>query len=324
MLRLTNICDDPWTMERFGNSSSTLSEFLGHTGLDGFELIKWESPVDDVIPSGKAIGRHLYFWPIWLDFWREDRGELLRQFGDDPSWKKYYRAGSRAEFVANYRKELVDADRAGAQYAVFHVSHVQLEHCFNGKYTYTDEEIADAFAELLNEMLQGISVQIPILMENHWYPGLTFLKPALAQKLLDSIHYDNKGFVLDIGHMMNTNPSLDSEEEAVAYILKVLQGLGEPLRKAIRTIHLNSSLTGEYVRASLQSPQYDPSQDFTSRLIQSMGHVGKIDRHVPFLHPSIRRVIDAVQPQFLVYELATSSQEQLEQMVADQNKALGF
>jgi hypothetical protein len=321
MLKLTNICDDPWTLAKFGNSTGKIEGFLTQCGLDGFELIKWRTDGEDVLPRLKLIGRHLNFWPTWLDFWQGDKAELARQFGPDTAWKSYFNASTIGEFVQNYRRELLDAEAMGARYAVFHVSHVQLEHCYNYQYTYTDREVVDASVELLNQILDGLDIHFTVLMENHWYPGLTFLDNTLAERLLDGVAYPNKGFVLDIGHLMNTNIELTSEGQAVEYILSVLRNLR--CVEHIRAIHLNSSLTGGYVKETQATQAYDPMGSYEDRLRQAITHVGKIDRHAPFLDPSIRRVIEVVQPEFLVYELASSSLEDLQKAVESQNKALG-
>ncbi len=72
---------------------------------------------------------------------------------------------------------------------------------------------------MINEILKGLRIGYTVLFENHWFPGLTLLNRGEAQRLLDGVHYPHKGFVLDIGHLMNTKARIRTEEEAVAYIL---------------------------------------------------------------------------------------------------------
>lgn len=322
MRRLTNISDDPWTLDKFHGDKAEVTAFLDRHGLDGLELIRWGG-AEAAIPTDRVIGKHLSFWPTWLDFWRRDGGELLRQFGSDEAIGQYYRAATVEEFISHYRAELADAEAIGAQYVVFHVSHVQLEHSFDYRFTYSDEEVVVAFIELLNTIMDGRSYPFRILMENHWFPGLTFLDGPLARRLLDGVHADKKGFVLDIGHIMNTNTGLASEEQAVEYILDALGRLDGTVRKAIVAIHLNSSLTGQYVINAVKNVPPAPPGGYRERLLQAMGHVSRIDRHEPFLHPSIRRVIDLIQPEFLVYELAYDALPALDQAVRAQNEAVG-
>jgi hypothetical protein len=321
LLKLTNLSDDPWTLSKFDNSTCKIENFLDTHGLNGLEIISCDKSGTAIIPKSRIMGNHLLFWPIWLDFWKSDKKELLRQFGDEKSYEEYYCCKSKNEFVENYRRALIEAENMGAKYVVFHVCHVQLEHCYNYKFTYSDSEVVDTFIEMLNEILDGLHIRLSVLFENHWFPGLTFLDKKQADKLMSGIHYPNKGFVLDIGHLMNTNLELSSEEEAAFYILKVLKALGDTA-KNIKTIHLNSSLSGKYVKNSIKNSVYNAEDSYINRLLCSMTHVGKIDTHIPFTHPSIKKVIEYVNPDFLVYELMTNSLEELTKYVDIQNRAL--
>ena len=320
MLRLTNLCNDDWSLGKLGRDAEALRTLLQQTGLDGYEWMRWGDGGLDALPREKLIGRHLHFWPMWLDFWRGDRGALLRQFGTEAAWQTYYGAADQEAFVQNLRSELLDAEAWGARYAVFHVSHVELEHCYTSDYTYTDDEIVDAAAELLNAATDGLALTLALLMENHWYPGLTLRVSDAAQRLLGGVRYANKGFVLDVGHLMNTNPNLREEQQAVDYIHATLDALD--CANAIRAMHLNCSFSGEYALASRGAPPWATAAPFEERLTACFGHVGKLDRHEPFLHPAIASVVRRVNPEYLVYELSTPSREELVQKVRAQNLAL--
>lgn len=228
MLKLTNISNDPWSLCKFDNDTTKIENFLTAKGLDGLELIRCREFEDNIVPKRRIVGNHLLFWPIWLDFWKSDKNELIRQFGDEKSFEEYFYCKTKNEFIENYRKALTDAENLGAKYVVFHACHVQLEHCYNYKFTYSDTEVVEAFVDMINEILDGIELNLSILFENHWFPGLTFLDKKLTDKLMTDVKYQNKGFVLDIGHLMNTNLELLNEEEAVVYILKVLKILAIP------------------------------------------------------------------------------------------------
>lgn len=320
VLRLTNLCNDDWSLGKLGRDAEALRTLLQQTGLDGYEWMRWGDGGLDALPREKLIGRHLHFWPMWLDFWRGDRGALLRQFGTEAAWQTYYGAADQEAFVQNLRSELLDAEAWGARYAVFHVSHVELEHCYTSDYTYTDDEIVDAAAELLNAATDGLALTLALLMENHWYPGLTLRVSDAAQRLLGGVRYANKGFVLDVGHLMNTNPNLREEQQAVDYIHATLDALD--CANAIRAMHLNCSFSGEYALASRGAPPWATAAPFEERLTACFGHVGKLDRHEPFLHPAIASVVRRVNPEYLVYELSTPSREELVQKVRAQNLAL--
>ncbi|MFZ5975800.1 MAG: TIM barrel protein [Bacillota bacterium] len=321
MLKLLSISDDAWCLNKFDHDTGKIESFLADNGLHGLELMKWQNPQPNPIPPGKVIGRHLVFYPMWLDFWKSDREALLRHFGNEENCFQYYRAKSKDEWLENYRRDLRDASDMGVQYVVFHVTHITVEDTYSHSFPYSDGEVIESFIGLMNEILRGLNIRYTLLFENHWFPGLTFLNKHMTERLLDGVDYPDKGLVLDIGHLMNTNMQLKSEQEAVPYILGVLDSL-DTVKQHIRAIHLNSSITDESVREALRNDTFDPRDSFDDRLIAAMRHVCKMDSHKPFEHPNIKKVIDAVQPQFLVYELASDSFEELLRVVQTQNKAI--
>lgn len=317
MLKLLSISDDGWSLKKFGSRMENVRSFLEKNDFQGLELMCWQAEGTGEVPMDKVVGRHMLFWPNWLDFWRSDRRELLNEFGCERNWLEYYNTGTIEEFISGRHDELKDAAVMGVQYVVFHVSHVRMEHCYTGRYPYSDREIVDAFAELMNEALCGINGNFTMLFENHWFPGLRLLDGELAMRLLDGIRWSDKGFVLDISHLINTNPKINSEPEAVQYILQVLDGLGEA-KEYIKTIHMNSSVP----RAFLQNKKYDPKEDYMARLTAAMKYVGYMDPHAPFAHPDIRRVIDIVKPEYLVYEFKFDTIEELQSAARIQNKSI--
>jgi len=291
--------------------------------MHGLEIIQHSAWDPAIIPPSMITGLHMRFWPIWLDFWNDNRRELIRQFGDETAYSHYYGGTSRDALIEYYRSELKLACDMGAEYVVFHVSHVQLEHCYNYRFTYSDEEVVEVFIKMLNEILEGMNTCVGLLFENLWWPGLTLLDRQIAARLMDEIRYPNKGFILDIGHMMNTNIGLKTEAEAVDYIIAVLQGL-EEISAYIQGIHLNSSLSGEYVKKQmLHKSTYNPDEYFFTRYLKAFSHISNIDKHIPFTHPSVKRIIDFIRPQYLVYEFTVPSLDELYRYVEMQNKVLG-
>lgn len=321
MLKLTNLSDADSTLEKFGHSTAAIEELLDGTDLDGIELIRWNNTDEHIIPRQRVVGIHLPFWPSWVDFWRNDKASLLRQFGNEENIRGYYMAAGREEFIANYRAAFLEAAERGAQYVVFHIGHAELEDVYTYRYHYDDEAVINAAIELLNEILSGFSLPYHLLLENLWYPGLTFLKPQLAERLLTGVNYERTGFVLDIGHLINTNIDLKTAEEAVSYCLRAIENLG-PLKAAIKTVHLNGDLSGDYVKAAIANPQYRAADDLSQRIFDAMHHVSKIDRHVPFTHPGVRALLAAADPDYLVYELVSRTKEELRTLIKKQNAAL--
>lgn len=324
MLTLLNLADYSPVIEGNRHSPEQLSAFLQKYRLDGVELIQHNRfmPWDPQrIPAKQIKGLHMQFWPTWLDFWKGDMEEVLRQFGTKEACREYYGGETREALVEYYRKEIATARKIGIKYIVFHVSHVQVEHCFSYQFSYSDEEVADAFIQMLNEVLEGVEAEFDLLLENQWWPGLTLLDRQIAHKLLRGIRYSRTGFVLDIGHMMNTNLQLKSEEEAVEYILETLHRLAD-MAPFIKGIHLNSSLSGEYVKKVIKKGRPLEAGEFFERYNEACWHIAEIDRHKPFLHASIQQVIRHVKPSYLVYEFRADSLQDLEHYIKLQNDVL--
>ena len=89
-------------------------------------------------------------------------------------------------------------------------------------------------------------------------------------------------------------------------------------KRFIRAVHLNSSISG----ARVGQEAYDATADYITRLKSAMRHVGKMDPHMPFQDREISRVLDSVQPRYLVYELAAKNLQELQDAVDIQNDVL--
>jgi len=162
-----------------------------------------------------------------LDFWQGNQKALLKYFGSQEKVREYYGGNKKEDLVQKYRQQILEAEKIGAEYVVFHVSHTQIEHLFDQQFTCSHEEVVTASIQLINEIFSHLNTKVTLLLENLWLSGLTFLQPQLAEKLLTDIDYPHKGFMLDTGHLMNTNPQLTTEREGIDYILQVVDGLGE-------------------------------------------------------------------------------------------------
>lgn len=323
MIKLINISTDKWDLKKFEGDHNQIKKFLNKNELDGLEVIqsieRWNP---EIIPKELIKGQHMNFWPIWLDFWNENYEEVLRQFGSRESYESYYGGKSKEAIVKKYRQELITAKEMKAEYVVFHVSHVELEHAYNWQFTYSDDEVIEAFIEALNLSLEGLELDFDILLENLWWPGFTMLDKKQGAKLIEGINYHKIGFVLDVGHLMITNSDLSSEKESVEYILKVVENF-ESSKIKIKGIHLNSSLSGEYINKIKQGKiHYDIKTPFNESLISSFQHISNIDRHEPFCDSSINKLIDLVDPDYLVLELMGESLEELQKKISLQNSVL--
>jgi len=55
-----------------------------------------------------------------------------------------------------------------------------------------------------------------------------------------------------------------------------------------------------------------------------MEYIFNIDQHEPFDDPAIQKLIEEVEPKYLIYEFITKTKEQWIQYLSRQNKALGL
>lgn len=315
MLQLVNLSNYTSDIEVINNSAECLQAFLNHHHLDGLEMMFCDTWDSSVHKKKWIQGVHLRFWPAWLDFWRGDNEELLRQFGTEEDIIACYGGLTRDIWIRNYKANIKAAVKSGAKYLVFHVSHTRIPELFSWEFSVSDSEVIEATIELANELVDEIPPNVTLLFENLWWPGMTLQDPRLVARLLENVKHPNVGIMLDTGHLMNTNQDLTSEEEGIDYIIHILDSLGG-YRKYVRGIHLHKSLSGEYIKKS----KFTKTEKFDMNEV--MNHVLKIDQHQPFTTSTVQRLIEYIKPEFLVHEFMYSSMEEWSQKVMAQKAAL--
>jgi len=315
MLQLVNLSNYTSDIELIQNSADCLQEFLNHYQLDGLEMMVC-APWDPKVHKKEWVqGVHLRFWPNWLDFWRGDKQELLRQFGSEEQVAACYGAITREGWLDIYRENIREAKLAGAKYVVFHVSQARIAEVFHWQFHFTDRQIIEATIEVVNALAEDIPNDMEILFENLWWPGLTLKDQELTALLLDGVKHSNVGIMLDIGHLMNTNQQLKTQDEGIKYILETIEGLGA-YKHYIHGIHLHYSLSGEYIKSS----RGERVTEYTMNEV--MNHVLKIDQHLPFSTPAVGKLIDYIKPKYLVHEFMYTSLEDWSQKVKIQQRAI--
>jgi hypothetical protein len=321
MLQLVNLSDYSADLNLIHNDPTCLQTFLNDHHLDGLEMMFCNSEKGTTHQTistqyhHQVQGVHLRFWPCWLDFWRGNQQELLRQFGSEAAIQACYGAFNREDWLNLYRENIRKAKAVGARYFVFHVGHARAAELFTWQFSASNREIIEATIEVVNELAADIPETIALLFENLWWPGLTLKDKNLTELLLARVNHRNSGIMLDTGHLMNTNQAIKTEAEGIDYILQTLTNLGS-CRQAIRGIHLHKSLSGRYVKQSLGTTE----QKHT--LAEIMYHVLKIDQHLPFTLPAVQRIVELVQPEYLVHEFMQISIADWDQKVQQQQQAL--
>nr|WP_314807394.1 TIM barrel protein [uncultured Selenomonas sp.] len=320
MLELTNLSNADCDVENLlQNRADTLPTILRVHELDGIEFMlcaPWDSAM---YPLAYIKGVHLLFWPTWLDFWRGDRTALIEEFGSEENVRAYYGSLDVADWVERWKENLRRAAECQPQYLVLHVAHNRTSEMYTRAFAATDEDVIRATIELVNEIACEIPEGCKLLFENLWWPGLTLCQPHLAAMLLKEVNYSAVGFMLDTGHLMNTNFDLRSEADGAAYVTKIYRNLGA-VGKYVYGLHLHQSRSGSYVREMMRrhAGACDPL-DWQA----AMDYVMRVDRHEPFRTEAARRILDAVQPDYLVHEFLQRSRTDWEQKIRTQKRALG-
>jgi hypothetical protein len=315
MLQLVNLSNYSSDEELIQHSGDWLTNFLVAHHLDGLEMMFCADWNRKIYKPAYLQGAHLRFWPSWLDFWRGDQAELVRQFGSVENITACYGGVERDAWLELYRENIRIAVASGVQYLVFHVGNVRTDELFSWHFSATDRDVVEATIEVVNELAAEIPEDRLLLFENLWWPGLTLQDAKLVALLLEKVKHNNSGIMLDTGHLMNTNQNLKTEAEGIQYILTVLDRLGS-WQKSIRGIHLHQSLSGDYVK---QSREQAPA-DYT--MTDVMTHVLKIDQHQPFTCSAVSKIIEQVQPDFLVHEFMQLSRTDWAQKVQLQQQTL--
>lgn len=297
--------------------------FLEETGFSGYEVYPVSGYPFEEIPAALVRGVHLRFFVILEPIWNGDRKRLLEIFGDDETIRHYYGGTGREAVVETYRNQLELARKLGAEYAVFHAAHCELEYIYNWDFPWDWRAVIDLSAEIMNEVMKDCGFTGTILYENLWWPGsLTLDSPREIHRLLDATEHPDCGIVLDTGHILNKNPRISSEKEGIKYLIDNIRNLGESASR-IKAVHLSRSLSADYVSSSRNiTDPYRGAGDFWERLAIAREHVHHIDAHEPFEHPEICRLFDYIDPANVVFEFTFRDRAQWRSKVAAQKAAM--
>lgn len=291
-MNFTTSSDD---VDRY-STRDELKEFYQSAGCDGLEVMLMEEDKKGLLSPDMILGIHAQCISDWIN--------------TDPE-----------KLIPIFRKDFDYAETVGAQYVVFHVTQVTEPETYFWKMTHSDEEVILAAADLINAMLDHKNYSFHFLMENLWWPGLNFLSPASTELLLNSVHYEKKGLMLDTGHFLHTNLNLRTQKEALAYLHAMLDQ-HEKLLHFIKGIHLHQSLSGSYIRNWLQQP-HTLSSDPDVRIGQIFEHIFAVDRHLPFTDPAVKGLVERISPSYLTLEYISRNKQEHMEFLKEGIAALG-
>ena len=274
---------------------SDLRSFYQQYGLSGLEVMPLMPDETHLLESDMITGVHACCITDWMDL---DQEMLLE----------------------HYRKDLDYANAVHAEYVVFHITQVSYAESLTYVLKHSNEEVVDAAAAFINRLLDGTDYDFYFLMENLWWPGLTFEDPAVTRRLLDQVHYPKKGLMLDTGHFMSTNTDLRTSDDAVVYLNQMLDA-HEDLIPMIKGIHLNQSLSGAYVK-DYQKHMLTPAADPGELATQAFLHIFHIDLHQPFIANGIRELVQRMDPLYVTLEYISRDREEHARLLNEGIKAL--
>lgn len=287
-----------WYEKELQLMGQSLGEYVASMKLDGIEQLIYDN---NMILKYKesTIGVHLEYWSYWIDFWWNNQQRLDYIFESNEEKKHYYKAQNIYEWIKYIKKNITLALNLKPQYLVWHVSEANVQEIFTYNFYYNDRQVLLATSEVFNEVAKIIPDNVLILFENLWWPGLRLNSMENVVYFFEKLKHNNVGIMLDTGHLMNTNINLTSELEASIFIKDIVNNLGS-FASLIKGVHLNCSLSGQYQKKFIEQ-QFKFCEFDKHRLWE---HITKIDKHEIFQTKAPSFLIDYIQPQYVVHELA--------------------
>lgn len=297
-----------------------LRQFYRSFGLDGLEVLEVGPDQDNLILPPDTVGVHLKYFSSWMDLWTGNEERLLAEYQDWDTVRTIYGGTDRHALLDTYRRNFRFANTLNPEYLVFHVSECTMAESMRHQYFYTDEQVCDAAAGLLNTVTEEIEGQPWLLLENLWYRGLTMERPEIVHRLLEQVSYPKTGIMLDTGHLMHTNRELQTIDQAVDYLHRILDRY-EDLR-FIKGIHLHQSLTGAFAKECMSQWKPIPGT-YTEQMWDIMSRIFRLDTHQPFRSRRIHEILDRLPGlEFLCLEQISGSREEHAQNLAIQMEYL--
>ena len=275
-----------WYEKELQLMGQSLGEYVASMKLDGIEQLIYDN---NMILKYKesTIGVHLEYWSYWIDFWWNNQQRLDYIFESNEEKKHYYKAQNIYEWIEYIKKNITLALNLKPQYLVWHVSEANVQEIFTYNFYYNDRQVLLATSEVFNEVAKIIPDNVLILFENLWWPGLRLNSMENVVYFFEKLKHNNVGIMLDTGHLMNTNINLTSELEASIFIKDIVNNLGS-FASLIKGVHLNCSLSGQYQK----------------KFIEQQFKFCEFDKHEIFQTKAPSFLIDYIQPQYVVHELA--------------------
>ncbi len=308
---LFNISAYDFDLERLGGGQG-IERMVTSQRLDGIEMLTGHFPAP-VEFKGLVRGVHLPYAVDWYSGWKG----LHDLDGIDDTQLAFLCYGrDREQMVMTVRSMILNAAPLEPAYGVVHAGSPNLRKVFSQDNGFSDREVLEAFAELLNDAVAGMPGQRPpykLALENLWWPGLRLLDRTEVRILEDRLEFDDWGICLDTGHLMNALRDCRDEEGAVESALKALDRIGDDSVDRICSMHLHMSLSADYqaeTMAAGESNEYLDA-DIEGKLNIAYPHFGRMDWHMPFRTAACAALVARAAPTHVTHEFITPGCEEL-------------
>lgn len=289
----------------FNNDWQELKKFCQENDFAGVELLATGLKIDQQfleIPSDLIKGLHLSYQIDWL--------------GVDNQQESDYK-----KLVASYRRELELASKLGVDYVVFHAGNSGLEEVLKGEFRFTNTEILNALAKIINKVLVDLDLDFKLLFENLWVQGLDLLDPQETISFLEKINSDQAALLLDTGHLLNTSSNIKNEQAALDYIEKILMSYPQ-VNNLFVNLHLHKSLSLKN-RLEIRNAIYQKFKKLQNS-VEKEKLVGKfismVDQHLPFTKKSPKKILEIIEPDYVIHEFVCLQKEKFIKNLKAQNR----
>ncbi|MDR0309619.1 MAG: sugar phosphate isomerase/epimerase [Candidatus Methanoplasma sp.] len=285
---------------------------LKDIGCDGVELFTSFERVQQMYRS-ISLSVHLPFAISWYSVWTgADAGEL-----DEENVKHIVYGRNRDEIVDNLRSAIEYASEIEPAYGVLHAGSTNLDEVMLREQTGNSRKILKEFCEMVNMTVSGFRGGEPpfrLAFENLWWPGLRLVEPWEYRFIDDHMEFDNWGFCLDTGHMMNTLPDAYDERACVERLMEIFGGYPDDMKERIGTVHLHMSTSAEY-RNTFKPVERPPEETMQETVAKSYPHVMRIDQHRPFSSGGCKLLVDELSPDFVTHEMLGSRENVMKDFI---------
>ncbi len=289
---------------------------LEKDGITGVETIIGDHLPIESYGKYPIKGVHLLYYPTWLEFWKEEKEKIQEDFFNEEGVMNYYRSLEKEILLETFKKQFESAKLVKAKYLVFHVSHVRPKDIFTFDFEYTSKEVLDETLKIVNEVFKG---EGPLLLfENLPWPGLTLKNYELAKYFFERVEYKNKGFLLDLSHIVCTEKNIKNFQDTDRYIVNKIRDLKE-LNRFIYGVHVNGIEFKRYLERDFSKEiekwkKGDRGQKFKVEL----EHMKNLDPHRVY-RGDLKSIFNELPNlKYINFELNFSSFENLKEVVKEQ------